>query len=73
MIKAIPQQVLEDNRRKLKSGFKLFKLAYQSKWKKSAKNEEFERKLSRMWNHVSTFFMIHPSPELLPVLGPLER
>jgi len=53
MIKAIPAQILEENRRKLKSGFKLFRLANEDKLKKDFQRiEELDRKISRMWNQV---------------------
>ena len=58
LIKAIPAEVLEENRRKLKSGFKLFRLANEGKLKKDiTRIEDLERKVSRMWNQVRQYYL----------------
>jgi hypothetical protein len=53
LIRSIPVSVLEKNRRKIKSGFKLFRLANESKLKKdAAEPENEEKRISRLWNQV---------------------
>ena len=56
LIRSIPAEILDENRRKLKSGFKLFKLANESKLTKEISSlEERDKKMSRLWNQVSSF------------------
>ena len=54
LVDAIPEDILEENKRKLKTGFKLFQLANRAKVIKEAgktKTEsEIEKILSQMWN-----------------------
>ena len=51
LIEAIPSKILEENKRKLKTGFKLFQLAHSKA--DSEASEDQEKVISKMWNSAS--------------------
>lgn len=55
LIEAIPLKILEENRRKLKTGFKLFQLAHRQEVLKEHQEEDsgVEKILSKMWSLAS--------------------
>ena len=54
LIEAIPEEVLNDNRRKLKTGFKLFQLAHRQSLMSQNDENDVEKVLSKMWKTVSS-------------------
>ena len=50
LIEAIPLKTLEENRRKLKTGFKLFQLAHKKEVQKAHGLHNMEKAMSKMWN-----------------------
>ena len=53
LIEAIPTKILEENKRKLKTGFKLFQLAHKSEVLKNHQEDQLEKVLSKMWTESS--------------------
>jgi hypothetical protein len=53
LVDAIPAEILEENRRKLKTGFKLFQLAHRENVVKNVQTSEVEKVLSKKWSSVS--------------------
>lgn len=53
LIAAIPEAVIEENRRKLKTGFKLFQLAHREEVLKDIGPHGLEKALSKMWSSKS--------------------
>ena len=53
LIEAIPLKVIDENRRKLKTGFKLFQLANRNELLKDNAEDQLEKILSKMWGNAS--------------------
>ena len=53
LIEAIPVKILEENKRKLKTGFKLFQLAHKDEVLKNHQEDQLEKILSKMWTEIS--------------------
>ena len=53
LIEAIPIKILEENKRKLKTGFKLFQLAHRDDILKNHQEDQLDKVLSKMWNEIS--------------------